>query len=343
MEIRGANFSGYDAAHIGQVQREIARSVKPNVLRQLEDMDDDQKLQYLLTTDSLDLSPDAREFLYKLRKKMRDEGKTKGFAYSSKQDFEALLSGLEEYREELQREEQEYREREQPLDQKPVFPSVIQLSSYVPRQPGQAGGWNGGSGGGPAAASGSAAAELLNKMIRHAPGNEARSKIVRELEPMGAVIVEKLKKWGLNVIVLEKHLTLTELTIKGMRVVAPGEKTFDGRPWSVVRGLYDQSRRLLVVGEELLGNPGRSAARHEFAHAYDHYVQDKESRTHPLSVQLFNRFSSERSGMVSAYAKTNPQEWFAESVEAFFEESARELLRSRDPLMFDYLTQLFAS
>lgn len=340
MEIRGPNFSGYDAAHIGQVQRELARSVKPNVLRQLEDLDEDQKLQFLLTTDAIDLSPDAREFLYKLRKKMRDEGKTKGFAYSSKQDFEALLAGLEEYREELAREEQERHEREDPLDQKPFFPSVIQLSSYVPRQAGQ---YNGGGGGSSEGGGDSAAAALLQKMIRHAPSSEARAKMVRELEPMGAVMVEKLKKWGLNVIVLQEHMTLTDLTIKGMRVVAPGEKTFDGRPWSVVRGLYDQSRRLLVVGEELLGRPGRSAARHEFAHAYDHYVQDKESRTHPLSVQLYNRFSSERSGMVSAYAGTNPQEWFAESVEAFFEESARDLLRSRDPLMFDYLTQLFAS
>lgn len=340
MEIRGANFSGYDAAHIGQVQRELARSVKPNVLRQLEDLDDDQKLHYLLTTDSLDLSPDAREFLYKLRKKMRDEGKTRGFAFSTKQDFEALLSGLEEFRDELARDEQEQREREEPLEQKPFFPSVIQLSSYVPRQAGQ---YSGGGGSSSPAPTSSAAAELLGKMIRHAPSSEARARIVRELEPMGAVIVEKLKKWGLNVIVLEKSMSLTELTIKGMRVVAPGEKTFDGRPWSDVRGLYDQSRRLLVVGEELLGMPGRSAARHEFAHAYDHYVQDKESRTHPLSVQLFNRFSNERSGVVSAYARTNPQEWFAESVEAFFEDSARDLLRSRDPLMFDYLTQLFAS
>lgn len=338
MEIRGANFSGYDAAHIGAVQRELARSVKPNVLRQLDELDDEQKLHYLLTTDSLDLSPDAREFLYKLRKKMRDEGKSRGFAYSSKQDFEALLSGLEELREELGREEQE-ESRHEPLEQKPFFPSVIQLSSYVPRQAGQTTGW----GGGAAGPAGNPAAELIGKMIRHAPTNEARARMVRELEPMGAVIVDKLKRWGLNVIVLDRHMSLTDLTIKGMRVVAPGEKTFDGRPWSVVRGLYDQSRRLLVVGEELLGNPGRSAARHEFAHAYDHYVQEKESRTHPLSVQLFNRFSKERSGMVSDYARTNPQEWFAESVEAFFEESARELLRSRDPLMFDYLTQLFAS
>ncbi|GMU51121.1 MAG: hypothetical protein AMXMBFR33_02670 [Candidatus Xenobia bacterium] len=336
MEIRGPNFQGYDAAHIGAVQRELARSVKPNVLRQLETLDDEQKLHYLLTTDTLDLSPDAREYLYKLRKRMRDEGKSKGFAYSSKQDFEALLSGLESYREDLQREEYEGQQEELPSE--PVFPSIIQLSSYVPRQPGAPT-----TAGSESGSSSSPTAEVLQKMIRHAPSGEARNKIVRELEPMGLTIVQKMKQWGLNVIVLEKQMALTDLTIKGMKVVAPGERTFDGRPWSVVRGLYDQSRRLLVVGEELLGNQGRSAARHEFAHAYDHYVQDKESRTHPLSVQLYNRFARERSGKVSQYAEVNPQEWFAESVEAFFEAGARDILRHKDPLMFDYLTQLFAS
>ncbi|MEW6278036.1 MAG: hypothetical protein AB1758_05390 [Candidatus Eremiobacterota bacterium] len=327
MEIRGTNFQGYDGAHIQAVQRELARSVKPNVLRQLEDLDDEQKIAFLLTTDMLDLSPDAREYLYKLRRRMREEGK-KQFSYATKADFEALLAGLEAFREELAQEEAPNQE---PLPNEPLFPAIIQLSSYVPRD---------GRASSPVE-SDSPTAALLKRMIRYAPADDAREQMIRELEPMGETMVGKLKQWGLNIIVLHPQVALTDLMIKGMRVVAPGERTFDGRPWSLVRGLYDQSRRLLVVGQELLGRPGRSAARHEFAHAYDHYVQDKESRTHPLSVQLYNRFAAQRSGVVSDYAQVNPQEWFAESVEAFFEDGARDTLRSRDPLMFDYLCELF--
>ena len=136
---------------------------------------------------------------------------------------------------------------------------------------------------------------------------------------------------------------LTDIKLHGMMIVAPSERTFDGRPWGAVRGIYCSDRRLFVVGEELIGRSDGSVARHEFAHAYDHTFSQKNHRRLPLSVQLWNSFRQERTGLVSAYAATNPAEYFAESVEAFFQEGARDALRQQDPLMFDYLKQLFAA
>ena len=98
-----------------------------------------------------------------------------------------------------------------------------------------------------------------------------------------------------------------------------------------------------MEGEELVGRPHQSGARHELAHAYDHVFSQKNQRRMPLSVQLWNSFREHRAGLVSQYAATNPAEYFAESVEAFFQEGGRESLRQKDPLMFDYLRQLFAA
>jgi len=143
--------------------------------------------------------------------------------------------------------------------------------------------------------------------------------------------------------VLERNKALTDIKINGMMIVAPSEKTFDGRPWGIVRGIYCGNRRVFVVGEEMLGESSRSVARHEFAHAYDHVFSEMNHRKLPLSVQLWNLFREERTGLVSSYAGTRPAEYFAESVEAFFQDSTRESLRQQDPRMFQYLEQLFAA
>lgn len=328
MEIKGPNLGRYDPGHIGAVQREIARSVKPNVLRELETLDEKVAAALLLTTDAVNLSPEAQAYLKQLRKKMREEGRTQGFAKASQQDFEALLEGLENFRKEAEEGAKEG------LPGKPAFPSTITLSTHSPTAARPK------SGGGGA---GDPTADLLDAMIYHAPSKEVREIVKRELVVMGQEIVAQVKSFGVRIIVLERTRLLSQLTIRGMAVVGKGERTFDGRPWDTVRGVYDQSRRLLVLGEEMVGSPFRSVARHEFAHAFDHAFSEKNRRKLPLSVQLWNLFRGERTGLVSAYAGTNPAEYFAESVEAFFQENGRQNLQHNDPRMFSYLLELFSA
>jgi hypothetical protein len=323
VEIKGLNLGHYDPGHIGAVQREIARSVKPNVLREL---DDKVAAALLLTTDAVNLSPEAKAYLKELRKRMRAEGKEQAaYAKATEQDFQALLQGLEEFRSQTKEEASN-------LEGKPAFPPVITLSDHVPgaarpRQGHQS----------------SPTRDMIEAMIYYAPTPQSREMVQRELEVLGPELVAQVKSFGVHIIVLERNRLLSHIKIRGMAVVGPGERTFDGRPWDTVRGLYDQSRRLLVLGEEMLGSPFRSVARHEFAHAFDHAFSEKHRRKLPLSVQLWNLFRSERTGMVSAYASTNPAEYFAESVEAYFQEKGRGSLQAEDPRMFSYLQELFAA
>lgn len=334
MEVRGPNFGQYDAQHIQQVQREIARSVKPNVLRQLEDDLDPESLLKLLSEDLVELSPEAREFLKKLRRRMKRHGERHMMQGNTREEFEELLGNLHEMRQAVDEEIEKA-----PPQGKPFIPPVIQLSG---RTPGAQGGGGAGRANGSATPTGPAA-DLVEKMTYHAPSTAARHQLMRELSVFGPHTVAQVKQFGVRIIVLDRDMTLADLKIAGMHVVGAGERTFDGRPWAMVRGLYDSSRRLLVVGEELLGMRSRSCARHEFAHAYEHAYSTKNRRTLPLSVELWNSFAKTRTGMVSNYASTNPAEYFAESVEAFFEEGPRQYLKTADPQMFDYLTGLFSA
>lgn len=330
MEIRGPNFGNYDAQHIQHVQREMARSIKPNVLKQLEDELDGETLLRLLSEDQVNLSPEAKELLQKLRRDLRRK-KKKGYLEDEEQQpegFGALLETLED----LSRELEEEREKmpRQPVAQA-FIPPVIQLSGNAagkPRAP-------------ISMAPGGPAAELVGRMINYAPSNQARHHVMRELSVFGIEAINEVKSFGVRVIVLERSKALSDLKINNMFVVGPGERSFDGRPWAMVRGLYDPSRRLLVVGEELLAMRNRSCARHEFAHAYEHAYTTRKRRTHALSVELWNSFARQRTGLVSEYASTNPAEYFAESVEAFFEPGPRDYLKKADPQMYQFLCELF--
>lgn len=336
MDVRGPSFGNYDARHLTHVQREIARSVKPNLLRQLEDDDlDEEVFQRILVEDLVDLSPEARDLLLSLRKdRHRRKGKKQDPGQSNS-DFLSLLSGLEDLRREVEEGRAEGPEIYQ-RPGKPFLPPSLVLSQHVPRPEGQ-------SISASLARGLSPAGELARKLVAYAPSSEAREQFARELEVFGQTIISQVKQFGVRAIILEPHRALTDIRIAGMMVVAPSERTFDGRPWGAVRGLYCSDRRLFVVGEEQLGRVTHSVARHEFAHAYDHVFSQKNRRKLPLSVQLWNSFRGERTGLVSSYAATNPAEYFAESVEAFFQEGARETLRQQDPQMFNYLKQLFAA
>jgi hypothetical protein len=97
---------------------------------------------------------------------------------------------------------------------------------------------------------------------------------------------------------------------------------------------------------------------HELAHAYHHRVLGYD---HPEVKAAFDRAkaggkydrverqdSEGRKRMDRAYALTNPQEYFAETTEAFFGRNdfypfTREQLKDHDPEMFTLLTTLWSS
>lgn len=329
--IQGPNLGRYDPGYLQAVQREMARSVKSHVLREVGENIEDQialALQGNLE-DMVSLSPEAKAYLKKLRQKLQKYGQWEEEEEDEEhpeKNFQELLGDLDTFR----RQSAEAEQSKSPPQKKPIFPSVIQLSTFVPGAHHRR-----------SVRLYSPVRENINRMIYYAPNDSDREKVQDELEPMGAKIISQIKAFGVHIIVLDRHQALTQLKIKNMYVVAPSEKTFDGRPWSQVRGLYDTSRRLLVIGEEQLGRPDHSVARHEMAHAYDNAFSEGHGRRLPLSVQLWNRFRNTRTGLISQYAATNPAEYFAESVEGFFQPHLRPILQQRDPEMYAYLEELF--
>ncbi len=333
MEIRGNSpFNPYDPGHIRQVQRDQAKSVKPNVLKDLEQEQDlsPEQLLKLLTQDEVELSEEALALLKKLKKRRKKDDDQDEGRRPADPDYEELLAQLQEN---LTPEAEPLLK----LEATPVFPPAIQLSGPTPiaspksnrsknslEPEGQA-------------------EQLAHKLLARAPNKDLRKRFYQELSAFGADILRFVFNFGVRAIILDRSTPLTELKIAGMYVVGKGEKTFDGRPWSQVRGIYDSSRRLFVVGEELLSRENRSVIHHEFAHAYDDAYSKKHRRKLPLSVELWNKFAPRRTALVSDYASTNPAEYFAESVEAFFRPKDRELLQKADPGMHQYLTELLNS
>ncbi|MGV8123473.1 MAG: hypothetical protein AB2L14_27280 [Candidatus Xenobiia bacterium LiM19] len=95
--------------------------------------------------------------------------------------------------------------------------------------------------------------------------------------------------------------------------------------------------------ESLVGGRFSSVAVHECAHAIDHAIKENQRLSMSLSVRLWNYFQCDRKALVSSYAGENPVEYFAESVEAYFNPVKRDLLIECDPKMFSFLTDLFVA
>jgi hypothetical protein len=337
MEVRATNFGLYNAQHLQHVQGEIARSVKPKVLRQLEDDDlSEEVFQKLLDNDLVELSPEAKEMLKQLRVQRKNKKSNKDDVLEApRKDFATLLFELEEFRKQLEEGDADDPILHPVNKPKPFVPPVITLSQNFGGQMGALRPTSAGVG------ELNAAARIAKRLIASTPRPELKDAVARELQVFGVDILREVDRFGVAIIILDRRQALTDIKINGMHVVAPSEKTFDGRPWGIVRGLYSPDRRLMALGEELIGLPDRSTARHEFAHAYDHVIGQKNSRKIPLSVKLWNSFRDERTGLVSGYAGTNPAEYFAESVEAFFQPTLSLKLQEQDPRMHLYLTELF--
>jgi len=332
MKVHGPNFGIYDARYLQVTRRETARSVKPQVFREV---DDSVANALKLTQDVVALSAEARELMRMLKKHGKSSKEVAEFIKNK--SLQELIYSYKKLRDLVYGEDEEEDEGDPTRRKKkkkkkgtPIGPNqyMIQLSGRKVRG-GQGLAWT-------------QAREILDKMIVYYESEKTKRTLIKELEVLGEEIIGTVKSFGVRIIVLPRKMPLTQIRIKGMAVVTPGERTFDGRPWAIVRGLYDNSRRLIVIGEENIGLH-RSTARHEFAHAFDHTFSERHGRRLPLSVQLWNLFRKEREGLISAYAGTNPQEYFAEAVEAFFRADGREKLLQDDPKMYQYLEKLFGA
>jgi len=324
MEIKGPEFFRYDARHL-QVARQLgAESIKPNVLRDVND----SVAMALLLTDVVELTPQARKILEQLRQSLGQDGAELAAALRGKGN-EQLIYTYKQLRDLVYGKPDQPDQEGRTVDDPNAF--VVPLGGKEePRRRPRSGGM-------------SEARELVMKMIVATPSEQIKRVLATELEILGEKVIDACKRFGVRIVVLGRRQVMSELKIGGTFLVGKGEKTFDGRPWDGVRGIYDQGRRLMVLGEETVANPRHSAPRHEFAHAFDHTFTSRNQRRLPLSVQLWNLFQDDRSSLVSEYAATNPAEYFAECVEAYFRESSRAELAGRDPRMHEYLTQLFSS
>lgn len=351
--ISGNSRAGqFDAGHVGSVVRQRAQSVAPNVLRDLKpfiDLDDEideEELLRLLTLDEVELSEEARDILRKIKK--RKKRSRERHHEQTEEEFLGLLARLDA----------EAAVPVADLPQKDITPSlppILTLMNYAPAleppphrvapsapRPSRAPS--------PTPSSDddisslSRAGKLGLAMVAVAPSKSLAMKVARDLEPFGAEILTEVKRFGTRFVIVEPHVAFDQVKIGGLYLFGSGEKTSDGRPWSIVRGMYSSKRRVICVGAELLDQSiqsNRSTVRHEFAHAYEHTWGDKRQRRQPLSVELWYRFAATRQAFISHYASTKPAEYFAESVEALFAPSSSSALRDADPEMYRYLRELF--
>lgn len=352
--ISGPNFGRYEAAHLRAVPRKSVESVAPNVLRDLkafdlEDEVDEEELLRLLTQDEIQLSEEAKEILRRLKERQKKRGRgRRGQQQQSEEEFLELLAQIEE-----SPPPEPKLEKKTPI--RPFIPPVIGLSGQLPglqpttppppRVPARVQ---------PARIEEpeedytklNRAGRVAFTMVSIASRKSSVMKVARDLEVFGSDMVSEVKRFGVRIVIADPHQPLTSIKIGGLYIFGAGEKTFDGRPWEMVRGVYSSKRKVICIGEELLDESqrsGRSTVRHEFAHAYEDVWSRQRQRRHPLSVELWYRFEQSRKAFISAYASTQPAEYFAESVEAFFMSDSRRVLAEADPEMYHFLSQLFAS
>lgn len=323
MEIQKAKLGTYDKQYTPIVRTETPTSVKPNILRDLED----PVVKALILSDKVLLSPEAKKLLKKLANNDLKETINNSEELLSEQEWLELYSALQEFaatNAETAALSSNTKFELVSLKQRPLIEDSIEgpRPKKAPKQ------------------SLNSTEELLDKMIVSAPSLHAKTAVIKELTVFGEELIKECKHFGVRIIILPREKHLGELKIGGTTLIGHGERTFDGRPWETVRGIYDTGRRLIALGEELIGLSHSVSSRHEFAHAYDHMYTTKYNRKLPLSVQLWNLFAKDRKNFISEYAATKPSEYFAETVEAFLNPRKNSRLIQCDPSMATFLTKL---
>lgn len=136
------------------------------------------------------------------------------------------------------------------------------------------------------------------------------------------------------------------------------QKTFDGRPWSEVRGSGGRSApggvwAIAVPEENLVDTPGvkdgygsgYSVGLHEFTHT----IQSKgvtEAEGKKIK-ELYDARKKAGGPWTEAYGASNDQEYFAQATNCYFSENGNigkngpDWLRQNDRAMYDFLTGLY--
>jgi len=194
--------------------------------------------------------------------------------------------------------------------------------------------------------------EMLDKMIIKSSDPMAKEKLKAELVVLGEKFIKTCRDHDLWVIIIAPHERLSKIKVYGHQLFGSGE-TGRGefhRSMDEIRGVFrtyrvneDLTWKMVAIGEERINGIYGTTSIHEFAHAYDYAWQVMHKSQFGLSVQLWNTFYHKRTGFVSKYASHKPQEYFAESVEAFFHPQNHEDLLKCDPGMYKYLHDLFVS
>lgn len=182
--------------------------------------------------------------------------------------------------------------------------------------------------------------DVLRQMVIETPSDQALLHLASEVRVLGVGLLQSLYRFGTTVVLLRRDTPLTEFTVRDMHVVIPDAHTSDGREYHQVRGLYKKHLRLILIGEEQLGNPSLSTAIHEFGHAWDHAYSTECRLMVDVSVTLWNSLAPSRTGVLDPYAATNPCEYFAVCFEAFYRPAARRRLEAIDPAMAAWLESL---
>ncbi|MGE0494696.1 MAG: hypothetical protein AB7S38_36135 [Vulcanimicrobiota bacterium] len=150
---------------------------------------------------------------------------------------------------------------------------------------------------------------------------DARHQFLQEMYPIGWRLIGLLRRFGVRAQIREDD-----------RYHRPGA------------GHYSHERKTIVLPRRQLGrDDDYSVVRHEVGHAIEHLITALCNQNGPISELLWRGFASQRTGFVSEYAQTDPEEYFAESVEGYFHEEGHEVLRTEDPGMFAFLDALFGT
>jgi len=194
--------------------------------------------------------------------------------------------------------------------------------------------------------------EMLESMIVKYPNPLAKEKLKAELVVLGEKFIRICKEHEVWIIILGENERLSNIRVYGHQLFGTGETGMGKfkRGMDEIRGVFRTYRptddlmwKIVIIGEELINGIYGTTSIHEFAHAYDYAWCILRQSKFGLSVKLWNEFYKERSGFITEYASTKPQEYFAESVEAFFHPKDHEKLKACDPGMYKYLQNLFTS
>ncbi len=176
----------------------------------------------------------------------------------------------------------------------------------------------------------------------------------------------KMAEANASIVIIPARSKMTDVPqFAGLR----GQRTFDGRDWSTVRGsggmrAPDGSFAIGVAEENLLEvrgvassyAKGYSIAMHELAHAVQEKGMSPEQRatlTRLYQQQASADRGNSRHTFTDDYAASNEREYFAQATNAFFGRNAgwdknkrqnangREWLRTNDPDMYAFLVDMY--